>query len=149
LFDSRFNILEFLFDILGDCNVGVTKARTAIDLALNLIHLSRGRENAEHGFLRFSSFKVNGSSSVLLNNAVVKVAGSMRKSEAIHSVIFKLYTMHEYIRRAEWVSSLQLVRLQHLNLQSTLRIHTHNAILDSEHPGTPSCRQPTAPVLLT
>jgi hypothetical protein len=99
LLDPRSSILELLLDILGDCNRGVAKPCPSIDLALDLIHLSGRGENAQHGFLRFPAFKINSSCSVLLNNAIIEVARSMRETESIHSVIFKLYTMHEEIRR--------------------------------------------------
>ena len=80
MLDPRSSILEFLFDILGDCNRRVAKPRPSIDLALDLIHLSGRGENAEHRFLRFPAFKIEGSCSVLLNDAVIEVARSVRET---------------------------------------------------------------------
>jgi hypothetical protein len=80
LLDPGSCILEFLLDILGDRNGGVAKPRPTIDLALDLIHLSGRGENAEHRFLRFPAFKIEGSCSVLLNDAVIEVARSVRET---------------------------------------------------------------------
>jgi hypothetical protein len=76
------------------------------------------------------------------------MAGSLRETEAICSIIFKLYTMHEEIRRGKNVSSVQLVGLMHLNRDPALGISTHYAILHPEHPRPASCRYPAAAVLL-